>query len=72
MYGPDITFAGVPRTTLHALADGDFDIAIVGAPFDGGTSRRFPGSRGGGGACGRSGPAGPAAGVAATGGALTP
>ena len=40
MYGPDITFAGVPRTTLDALADGDFDIVFIGAPFDGGTSHR--------------------------------
>src|ERR1700754_54570 len=40
MYGPDITFAGVPRTTLDALADGGFDIVFVGAPFDGGTSHR--------------------------------
>ena len=44
MYGPDITFAGVPRTTLDALADGNFDIVFIGAPFDGGTSHR-PGTR---------------------------
>jgi agmatinase len=44
MYGPDITFAGVPRTTFDALADGGFDIVIIGAPFDGGTSHR-PGTR---------------------------
>ena len=44
MYGPDITFAGVPRTTLDALADGGFDIVVIGAPFDGGTSHR-PGTR---------------------------
>ena len=44
MYGPDITFAGVPRTMLDALADGGFDTVIIGAPFDGGTSHR-PGTR---------------------------
>ena len=44
MYGPDITFAGVPRTTLHALAGGGFDVVFIGAPFDGGTSHR-PGTR---------------------------
>ena len=44
MYGPDITFAGVPRTTLDALADGNLDIVFIGAPFDGGTSHR-PGTR---------------------------
>jgi agmatinase len=46
MYGPDITFAGVPRTTLDALAEGGFDVVFVGAPFDGGTSHR-PGTRSG-------------------------
>ena len=44
MYGPDITFAGVPRTTLGALADAGLDVVFVGAPFDGGTSHR-PGTR---------------------------
>src|ERR1700685_123702 len=40
MYGPDITFAGVPRAALDSLADAHLDIAIVGALFDGGTSHR--------------------------------
>ncbi len=44
MYGPDITFAGVPRTTLAALAGSPQDIVLIGAPFDGGTSHR-PGTR---------------------------
>src|ERR1700749_2733889 len=42
MYGPDITFAGVPRTPLPELPE--LDIVFVGAPFDGGTSHR-PGTR---------------------------
>src|SRR5580704_19251388 len=42
MYGPDITFAGVPRTSLPELPE--LDIVLVGAPFDGGTSHR-PGAR---------------------------
>ncbi|MFY9653623.1 agmatinase [Trebonia sp.] len=42
MYGPDITFAGVPRTSLSELPE--LDIVFVGAPFDGGTSHR-PGTR---------------------------
>ena len=33
-YGPDITFAGVPRTTLAALAQASFDIVFVGVPFE--------------------------------------
>jgi len=41
MYGPEITFLGIPRVEL---ADDDgitgADVAIVGAPFDGGTSFR--------------------------------
>jgi agmatinase len=45
MYGPDLTFLGVPRCDL---ADVDSfagaDIVILGAPFDGGTSHR-PGTR---------------------------
>jgi agmatinase len=45
MYGPDLTFLGVPR--CH-LADpdsyGGADVVVVGAPFDGGTSHR-PGTR---------------------------
>ena len=40
MYGPEITFVGVPRATLESLADEPLDIAIIGAPFDGGTSHR--------------------------------
>jgi agmatinase len=40
MYGPEITFVGVPRATLESLADDPLDIAIIGAPFDGGTSHR--------------------------------
>src|ERR1700722_15790595 len=38
MYGPDITFAGVPRTSLSELPG--LDIVFIGAPFDGGTSHR--------------------------------
>ena len=41
MYGPEITFLGIPRVEF---ADDDgiagADVAIVGAPFDGGTSFR--------------------------------
>ncbi len=45
MYGPDITFAGVPRATLASLSEGDgYDVVFVGAPFDGGTTNR-PGTR---------------------------
>ncbi len=40
MYGPEITFAGVSRGALESLADDHLDIAIIGAPFDGGTSHR--------------------------------
>ena len=42
MYGPDVTFLGVPRVELDAL-DG-YEVVILGAPFDGGTSHR-PGTR---------------------------
>src|ERR1700760_257040 len=42
MYGPDITFAGVPRASLPALPE--LDIVVVGAPVDGGPSPR-PGTR---------------------------
>ncbi|MGH3163034.1 MAG: arginase family protein, partial [Streptosporangiaceae bacterium] len=42
MYGPDVTFLGVPRVELDAL-DG-YDVVVLGAPFDGGTSHR-PGTR---------------------------
>jgi agmatinase len=48
MYGPDVTFAGVPRATLESLGDG-YDVVFVGAPFDGGTTNR-PGTRFGPGA----------------------
>jgi agmatinase len=45
MYGPDITFLGVPRADLSDPATlRDADVVIVGAPFDGGTSHR-PGTR---------------------------
>jgi agmatinase len=44
MYGPDFTFAGVPRATLESMADDRLDIGLVGAPFDGATSHR-PGTR---------------------------
>ena len=46
MYGPDITFLGVPRTDLGRLgrAGPGGDVVIVGAPFDSGTSHR-PGAR---------------------------
>jgi len=45
MYGPDITFLGVPRVALDD-ADGlaAADAVVLGAPFDGGTSHR-PGAR---------------------------
>ena len=42
MYGPDVTFLGVPRVELDAL-DGH-DVVFLGAPFDSGTSHR-PGTR---------------------------
>src|SRR6266581_3220940 len=42
MYGPDVTFLGVPRAGLDAL-DG-LDVVFLGAPFDSGTSYR-PGTR---------------------------
>lgn len=45
MYGPDLTFLGVPACTLSDPASyADADVVIVGAPFDGGTSHR-PGTR---------------------------
>ena len=45
MFGPDITFLGVPRCDLEEPASyADADVVIVGAPFDGGTSHR-PGTR---------------------------
>jgi agmatinase len=45
MYGPELTFLGVPRADLEdpsSLAGAD--AVVVGAPFDGGTSNR-PGAR---------------------------
>ena len=45
MYGPDVTFLGVPRVDLADPASwADADVLIIGAPFDGGTSHR-PGAR---------------------------
>jgi agmatinase len=45
MYGPDVTFLGVPRASLDDPASlAGADIVVVGAPFDGGTSHR-PGTR---------------------------
>jgi agmatinase len=42
LFGPDVTFLGVPRCSIDAL-DG-LDVVFVGAPFDSGTSHR-PGAR---------------------------
>jgi agmatinase len=45
MYGPDVTFLGVPRCDLSDVDSYvGADIVILGAPFDGGTSYR-PGAR---------------------------
>jgi agmatinase len=45
MYGPDLTFLGVPPCDLADPASyADADVVVVGAPFDGGTSHR-PGTR---------------------------
>jgi agmatinase len=45
MYGPDLTFLGVPPCDLGEPSTfADADVVIVGAPFDGGTSHR-PGTR---------------------------
>ena len=45
MFGPDITFLGVPACDLDEPDTyADADVVIVGAPFDGGTSHR-PGTR---------------------------
>jgi agmatinase len=45
MYGPDLTFLGVPPCDLASPSSfADADVVIVGAPFDGGTSHR-PGAR---------------------------
>ena len=41
VYGPDVTFLGVPRVALDDAAGlADADVVILGAPFDGGTSWR--------------------------------
>jgi agmatinase len=42
MFGPDVTFLGVPRCSPESL-DG-LDVVFIGAPFDSGTSHR-PGAR---------------------------
>jgi agmatinase len=44
MFGPEITFAGVPRAELSDLGTGQYDVVFLGAPFDGGTTYR-PGAR---------------------------
>jgi agmatinase len=44
MFGPEITFLGVPRVDLSDLGTGQYDIVFLGAPFDGGTTHR-PGTR---------------------------
>jgi agmatinase len=45
MYGPDLTFLGVPRCDLSDVESyAGADVVIIGAPFDGGTSHR-PGAR---------------------------
>ena len=45
MFGPDITFLGVPPCDLGDPASfAGADVVVVGAPFDGGTSHR-PGTR---------------------------
>jgi agmatinase len=50
MYGPELTFLGVPRADLEDPASlAGADVAVIGAPFDGGTSHR-PGARFGPGA----------------------
>jgi agmatinase len=50
MYGPEVTFLGVPRADLEDPASlAGADVVVVGAPFDGGTSHR-PGARFGPGA----------------------
>jgi agmatinase len=45
MYGPDLTFLGVPACALDDPSSfADADVVVLGAPFDGGTSHR-PGTR---------------------------
>jgi agmatinase len=41
MYGPDVTFLGVPRCDVRDPVSLDgADVVVLGAPFDGGTSHR--------------------------------
>jgi agmatinase len=41
LYGPDVTFLGVPRADLDEPASYDgADVVVIGAPYDGGTSYR--------------------------------
>jgi agmatinase len=41
MYGPDVTFLGIPRCDLAEPASlAGADVVVIGAPFDGGTSHR--------------------------------
>jgi agmatinase len=42
MFGPDVTFLGVPRAELGSLSG--LDVVFLGAPYDSGTSHR-PGAR---------------------------
>ena len=45
MFGPDITFLGVPPADLDEPASyAEADVVVIGAPFDSGTSHR-PGTR---------------------------
>src|SRR5215467_5224144 len=45
MYGPDVTFLGIPRADLADPGSwAGAEVLIIGAPFDGGTSHR-PGTR---------------------------
>src|ERR1700693_5173281 len=44
MYGPEITFAGVPRVEINDLGGGQYDVVFIGAPLAGGTTYR-PGTR---------------------------
>jgi len=45
MYGPDVTFLGVPAADLSQPSTyAGADVIIIGAPYDGGTSHR-PGAR---------------------------
>jgi agmatinase len=44
MFGPDLTFLGVPRVELGSLSEQRLDVVFLGAPYDSGTSHR-PGAR---------------------------